>query len=102
MVGRECQGPRRNDVIAATTFAKQKDTTMCKKGGGAISLLLAVKNDHCFCSSMSSRGTDFAEKGIFQTRSQIFRDLRNDTSDFVSDFATLQHAFICAPCGETT
>jgi len=113
MVGPECQGHRRNDAVAGMTFVKTRrchKVLMCKKGGGARSLLLAVKNHRCFCSSTSNRGTDFAQKGrickfsgMFQTRIQIFRDLRNGTSsDFVSDFAKLQHAFICAPCGETS
>ena len=113
MVGPECQVHRRNDAFAATTFVKTRyhKVLMCKKMGGVASaLLLAVKNRRCFCSSTSSRGMDFADKGrickfsdIFQTRSQIFRDFRSGTSsEFVIDFAKFQRAFICAPCGKTT
>jgi hypothetical protein len=98
---------RRYDIRENKNYHK---VLMCKKGRGARSLLLAVKYHRCFCSSTSNRGTDLAQKGrickfsgMFQTRSLIFRDLRNGTSsDYVSDFAKLQHAFICAPCGETS
>jgi len=57
MVGPECQRHRRNDAIAATTFVKKgryHKVLMCMKGGGARSLLSALKNHHCFCSSMSN------------------------------------------------